>query len=152
MDFLSILNSDQDTRCEDRRDKVYALLSLAPPIIEMLPNYSISVAELFLQLCRGIWEGGGCALARLLQSFYLEREELAYLLQMLLDGPRAEQLCECTDDQMTMLLNSIINAGLERLDSYAGGGDFRKLGMDRMRMEARAVLGSLRNEMANVSS
>lgn len=153
IESINMLGSYHDTKCEDRRDKVYALLSLATPYLGIRPDYSISMLQLFLRLCGRIAGEDSLAFDTLFQSISLEREELISILQMLLNGPVAEELSSLVDEHsrtpytvepLTSLLNATLNYSLGCLDMFNGGGDFRKL-VDGMRPKAERVLKSLRD-------
>ena len=50
-DIFNIILDSKGTECEDTRDKVYALLSLSSTPTSILPDYTISTAQLLVSLC-----------------------------------------------------------------------------------------------------
>lgn len=70
-DFARILRGVTDRECSDPRDKVYGVLSLAPPSVARLiqPDYSLPVSEVYkqafvayFQQCRDLSMIGACTL------------------------------------------------------------------------------------------
>ena len=52
-DLFELVEKFRNTECQDRRDKVYALLSLLGPGMTIEPDYTSSPAELFVRVCIG---------------------------------------------------------------------------------------------------
>ena len=153
--FVMLVQAHQDTECEDRRDKVYALLSLGPRGLDIHPDCSISVADLFLDMCERILDEGywWYDLGVLFSSMSLERKELAYILEVLLDSPveqsfrvtGREGTKRFTSEQTTNLLDWTIRYGLRRLELVTSDADHRSFGPDAIRVKAREVLHLLRD-------
>jgi hypothetical protein len=76
-----------DSKCFDRRDKIYALLSLVSEQPSITPNYTISVPELFLRLCPGAMRGTQRMphFVRVLQSLQMSHAGLVSVLLEVVD-------------------------------------------------------------------
>ena len=56
--IFDLMEQFNNTRCSDPRDNVYALLSLADLRTDIGADYSLSLPQLFLELCHEAWAAG----------------------------------------------------------------------------------------------
>ena len=115
--ILVLMEMFSHTACEDRRDKLYALLSLRPATFARLrPDYTISLIELFTRVCLEIFNHGDelRVVDRLLKTLALNLSEVVEVLDTFLDANastsrrfrlegRAEVLCAVTDQVFRLL-------------------------------------------------
>jgi hypothetical protein len=53
--IIELIRSFSVTECVDNRDKVYALLSLVYPPLPIRPDYTKSVVDVYVAICRCVW-------------------------------------------------------------------------------------------------
>ncbi|KAK5467585.1 hypothetical protein LTS15_000558 [Exophiala xenobiotica] len=114
--IIELIRSFSVTECVDKRDKVYALLSLVYPPLPIRPDYTKSVADVYVAICRCVWgehkkvNRGDAATAKIFLD--LDVAENSELLERLL----TDESNEFSHDEKVVFVEVIIT--YNNLDVY----------------------------------
>ena len=146
---LDLFTFHSDTVCLDRRDKVYALLSLRPSVAARIrPDYSITLLELFVRLCEDIFEHGDRygAIAMLIGYLCLENREVHEVIETFLDADSATSRKFADEERMSILHRTIDEVFLSRVEDEITDYDSDIVSLDVLRTKATEARATLKRE------
>lgn len=138
-----------DTVCEDRRDKVYALLSLRPSIAARIrPDYSISLLELFVQLCGDTFQHCNSygVISTLVRHLRFDYKELHEVIETFLDADSVASRKFTDEERMEILHQTIDEVFLSRVQDDVTDSDSNIVSLDALRAKATEVQDYLERE------